>query len=426
MTDDTLQTAPASEQAGKPALYSYYVLAILALVSFFCYLDRLVISVLVEEIKADLALSDTQIGLISGFAFAVFFALMGLPLARLSDTKSRPVILSACLFIWSAATAACGFARNFFEMFLARVGVGVGEAACVPAAHSIIADMFKGPARILGISIFQAGGLVGMSAGLVFAAYIADEYGWRMAFLAVGAPGVVLAALLFLTVRDPRGNVAASSDHAQLRGLKELLAKPSFRMLLLAMGTYSFASWGTLQWSPAFFIRVHELPLSQVGWWVGTGNGVGSIFGILLGAFVGGYLVKRHRRWELLGPAVMITVSCPAMVAMLLAPDPTTSLICLLISTTLSSLGGAISLAAVQTFAHPWQRATASATVMLVTAVIGFGAGPAVGGFLSDLLMPIYGNESLRYALLITTSLKLVAAFCYFLGSRTLMQDKVD
>jgi predicted MFS family arabinose efflux permease len=427
MTDETIEAVPDAKRSSKQTLYNYYVLAILSVASFFCYLDRLVISVLIEDIKRDLLLNDTQIGAISGLAFALFFAIMGLPLARLSDTKSRPLILSVCLALWSAATAACGLARNFFELFLARVGVGVGEAACVPASHSLIADMFSGGARIFGISVFQAGGLVGMSAGLIFAAEIADQYGWRVAFFAVGAPGVLLAALLFMTVREPRARAAIQApQQGQWEGVKQLLKLPSYRNMLIAFGCYSFASYGTLQWTASFLMRVHDMSVAEAGWWVGTGNGLGSITGIMTAGFFAGMLVKRDRRWELWAPALMLALACPAMLAMLLVPSPNLALAFLLIGSVGASFAGAVALAAIQSIAQPWQRATASAVAMLVTAVVGFGCGPAVAGLLSDLFVPIFAEESLRYALLITTSFMFAGAFFYFLSARTFMADKAD
>jgi predicted MFS family arabinose efflux permease len=265
-----------------------------------------------------------------------------------------------------------------------------------------------------------------MSAGLILAAQLADQFGWRVTFFAVGAPGVLLALIMFLTVRETRERAVQPASQGQFSGLKQLLAMPTYRNMLIAFGCYSFASYATLQWAAAFFIRVHELPLSQVGWWVGTGNGLGSIVGIILGGVLGGYLVKRDRRWELWAPALTIFCAAPAMLAMLIVPNATASLACLVLSTLFASFGGAVALAAVQSLAHPWQRATASAVTMLVTAIVGFGAGPAVAGLLSDLFMPLYGNDSLRYALMITTLGKFVGAFHYYKASRTMMRDKVD
>ena len=249
--------ATAQPSAAKPKMavsdgYLNYVLFMLAVVAFFNYLDRMVLSMLVEPIKADLGFSDTQLGLLTGFAFALFYATFGIPIARLADTRSRVTILSVCMALWSAMTAACGLAQNFVHMLLARVGVGVGEAGCVPSSHSLLTDYVPVENRALALGIFQTGGAVGIMVGLILAGWLADAYGWRATFFIVGIPGVVLAVVAKLTVKDPpRGNFSdAPEPEAQSFGVAvaSLVRRRTFRQIVIAYSLGLFGVYGIAQW----------------------------------------------------------------------------------------------------------------------------------------------------------------------------------
>jgi predicted MFS family arabinose efflux permease len=401
-----------------------YVLIVLTVVSFFCYLDRFIIAVLAEPIKHDLGLNDTELGLLQGLAFAIFFAVMGMPLARLADTRSRPLVLSICLCLWSAATIISGFARNFTHLFLARIGVGVGEASCLPTSHSLLADYFPGERRLFAISVFQAGGMAGMAVGLAFAGYIADLYGWRAAFIIVGTPGVLLAALLLSTVRETRERSARDAPHFKVMG--GLLARPAYRQLLIGFTIFSFASSSFLHWAAPFLMRSHGLTLTEVGAWTGISQGVGSILGMLAGGAVGAMLAKRDRRWEMWLPAIAFACGFPLFLGLLLLPDPLHGAACLLLATTLVQSGVVVVLSSVQSFAAPHERATAVAMVVLSVALVGAGLGPSTVGLLSDLFAPTSGADSLRHALLTVNFVLLWSVIHLLLGSRTMLRDKVD
>ncbi|MBI1188762.1 MAG: MFS transporter [Alphaproteobacteria bacterium] len=420
--------APAPAAAAS-AGYRYYVLFALTLVSFFNYMDRMVLAVLVEPIKADLGLSDTQIGLLSGFAFAILYATLGLPLARLADRKSRTIILSICVAVWSAMTAACGLAANFVHMLLARVGVGVGEAGCVPTSHSLIGDYFPADRRAFAVSMFQAGGIAGLSLGLMATGYLAEAFGWRAAFVIVGAPGILLALLVVLTVREPpRGasHARAASQISFFKAIAHLARRPAFVHLVAGLSIGSFATYGLAQWLAAFFIRVHDFSLSTIGLWSGLSAGGGAVAGVLVGGAVGVRLIKIDRRWELWLPALAYGIGCPFYLGVFLSPDPWVAIALKFFAGFIVASGGGVALAAIQSLAEPHLRATAIAIMMFFSALIGLGAGPFFVGLISDALLPTLGERSIQYALVIVTTILALASLHFYLASRTMRRDMVQ
>lgn len=428
----SVEATPATPAAITTGSYKYYVLAVLTVVSFFNYMDRMVLAVLVEPIKRDLNLSDTQIGLLSGFAFAALYATLGIPLARLADTRSRTAILGTCVAVWSAMTAACGLAGNFFHMLLARVGVGVGEAGCVPASHSLLGDYFPAERRAFAISVFQAGGIAGISVGLMATGFLAEAFGWRMAFLLVGAPGLLLGAIVMFTIREPRSVAqrrAAAADPtprmSNLAAVRQLASRPAFVNLVAGLSVGSFATYGLAQWLAAFFIRVHGLSLSEVGLWSGLSSGAGSVFGVLVGGVLAMHLIKRDRRWELWMPALSYGLGYPLYMGVFLWPDPWVAMGIKFLAGMVVASGGGVALAAIQSLAEPHLRATAIAVMMFFSSLIGLGAGPFFVGLISDQLQPTVGDQSLRYALVTVTGILVFASLHFYLASRTMRRDAV-
>ncbi len=430
MTDSTATEAVPA----RPAVAAY-ALVLLALVSFFNYMDRMVLAVLVEPIKAELGLSDAQLGLLTGLAFAALYATLGIPLARLADRKSRVLILSVCLVLWSAMTAATGLARNFWQLFVIRMGVGVGEAGCVPAAHSLIGDLFPPERRAFAISVFQAGGLAGLSGGLMLTGILADQLGWRLALCIVGLPGVVLGLIIFLTLKEPPRRAAPGpetssqasemAEESALTAIKALLKRPALFHLTFGLAVGSFATYGLTQWIPAFFIRSHGLSLTQIGVWSGLAAGIGGIIGVLAGGALAVKLLPRDRRWELWLPALAYGGSAPFYVAVFLWPSPYLAIAIKVVATFIAASGGGVALSAIQSFAEPHRRATAVSLVLFLTAMLGLGLGPLAVGLLSDLLKPGLGAESLRYALVISTAALVWASAHFVLAARTARRDQV-
>lgn len=359
---------------------------------------------MVEPMKRDLQLSDTQLGLVSGLAFALLYATCGIPLARFADHRSRKWLLTVCLTVWSAMTALTGFARNFTELFLARMAVGVGEAGCVPASHSMIGDMFPPERRALAVGVFQAGGLVGLSVGLAAAGMAAERYGWRAALIGVGLLGLPLALLMALTLREPRREVSQVEKESAWTAISALSHSKPLIHLVIGIAVGSFATYGMAQWLPAFFIRSHSLSLTEVGLYGGLTGGAAGVIGTVTGGVAMLRLRPRDKRWELWLPALCYSGSIPLYLVAFWVDSAFLAYSIKFIAIFIASAGGGVALAAIQSFAAPHRRATAVAVMMFLSSLIGLGLGPAAVGALSDLMTSELGTEALRYALMVSTA----------------------
>lgn len=385
----------------------------------------MVLAVLVEPIKRDLNLSDLQIGLVSGLAFALLYATAGIPIARIADKKSRVTLLSICLAVWSGMTALTGTARNFTELFLTRMGVGVGEAGCIPAAHSLIGDLFPPERRAFAIGIFQAGGLLGMSVGLTAAGYLAETWGWRFALLVVGLAGLPLAALIAFTMREPARSVSASNTAGEsaMVAVKALMARPTLVHLVLGISIGAFATYGMASWIPAFYIRSHGLSLTEVGFYGALAGGLAGVLGTVIGGLLMIRLRPRDARWELWLPLFGYALTMPLFAVMYLVPSVLVAFLFQAAATILAAAGGTVALSAIQTFAEPHRRATAIAIMLMVSSLIGLGLGPVAVGQASDMLAVIAGGESLRFALAGSSALLLWAGLHFWLAARHAVRD---
>lgn len=401
---------------------STYGLALLFFVSFFNYLDRMVIAVMVEPMKADLGLTDTQLGLISGLAFALFYAVCGLPLARVADRSSRKWLLTVCLTAWSAMTALTGAVRNYGELFVARMAVGVGEAGCVPAAHSMIGDMYPPERRAFAVGIFQAGGLIGLSIGLAIAGSLAERVGWRSALFWIGAAGLPLAALIAITLREPVRQTTPEAKEQFSAALHALARRRPLMHLIAGLSLGAFATYGMAQWLPAFFIRSHGASLTQVGIYGAIFGGVAGVLGTVAGGALMVRLHPRDPRWELWLPAACYFGSLPLYAASFAATNLTAALGLQFVAVFLAAGGGAVALSAIQSFAEPHRRATAVAVMMFLSSLIGLGLGPAAVGAASDFLIERLGPQSLRYSLMLSTTFLGWASFHFFCAARAAQQ----
>ncbi|AIT79862.1 spinster family MFS transporter [Novosphingobium pentaromativorans] len=396
-----------------------YVLTCLTALSFFAYMDRMALAILAEPIKQDLNLSDTQLGLLTGFAFVLFYATLGLPLARIADRGSRVRVLSICLALWSVMTIVSGHARNFITLFLARSGVGVGEAGCVPPAHALIGDYFSRERRALAISVFQCGAVLGLSVGVAAVGLMAEYLGWRTCLLVIGCAGLPLALLIKLTVREPQREFGTATSHESYwRGFETLLRRPAFVHIMLAYSLSAGCMTGVSLWFPTYFLRSFGMSLAEVGVWIGTASGVSGVLGLLTGGMVTAALLRRDARWEIWLPALTYFTSVPLYAIMLTTSSAFVALILKTVAGYFSSFGGGVALAAIQSFTQPHQRATAVSMVLFASSLLGSGFGPYIVGALSDLLAPAYGEDSLRYALLVTCGLLLWSVVHYLLCAR--------
>jgi len=406
---------------------SWYALGVLTLMSFVAYVDRTAMAMLLQPIKLELRLTDGELGLLTGLAFAAFYAFMGLPLARLADRAPRVKLLSICLVLWSGATAVTGLARNFPQIFLARMGVGVGEAGCVPPSHSLIADYFPPERRALAITIFQSGASVGLSGGLFVVGLLAESFGWRGALQIIGLAGVPLALLIILTVPEGlRPKPSAETREPFTKALAAILRRPALLHLMVGYGLHSICTSGVTQWSPSFLIRSYGMSMAQVGAWSGLATGVAGIAGLLTGGLLANWLAPHDVRWELRIPVITVLLSLPFFALMFLSPTAWLSLAMQVFAKYFSAVGGGVALAAVQSFVEPHRRATAVSIILFLSSLLGLGLGPYLIGVISDLLAPSLGQESLRYALLFACVVIAWSVVHFVIAERRTLQDRLN
>jgi MFS family permease len=424
---DSAETAGGILAASKVPAASWYALGVLTFINIFGYMDRIALSILMQPIKLDLHLSDQQLGLLSGIAFALFYAILGVPLARLADRSSRVRLISICLTLWSAMTAVSGLAQNYTQLFLARVGVGIGEAGCVPPAHSLIGDYFPRAKRALGISLFNAGAAVGVSGGMFMIGSLGETLGWRASLQIVGLMGLPLAALTFLTLRDPpRPKLEKSQQESAIESIGALLRRPAFVHLALAFSLGQIATHGFSQWAPTFLMRSFNMGMAEIGAWIGGISAGGGVLGVLVGGFLAAKLIPRDARWELWIPGFAFSICIPLFIIMVLSPFAWLVLLMKALIAFFGAAASGVAIAAVQSFAEPSRRATAVSLVLFLAAILGGGAGPYLIGLASDLLEPSFGKESLRYAFLIAATMLVWATIHYFLAARRSVKDRVN
>jgi len=394
------------------------IVAGLTLTSFFNYMDRQAVAVLIEPIKTALRLTDTQAGLITGFAFALFYAVMGVPIARLVDTRSKPRILVICFVFWSVMTALSGLATSFLALFLLRLMVGVGEAGCLPTSFAIISERFDSRQRPLAISVFQAGGRLGVALGVAGAGYAGQLLGWRYALLAIGAAGLPAALLVAFLLRGVDSGRATPERRAPAAPIGTILKVSGFVPLIAAISLASLGIYGISQWMPAFFVRSFGASLGTAGLWIGVTSGIGGLAGTLAGGVAGSVLVRRNLSWDLWLPALAFAAAMPLFMATALSPTLEIASAFYLVATLIATSGSGVALAAVQRFTRPESRATANALMLMISALTGVGLGPVAVGYASDLLTPQYGAESLRWALAAATFAFLGAGLLFLLAAR--------
>ena len=409
--------------------YKNYVLVLLVVVYVFNFVDRTILSILLEPIKAEFDLSDTQLGFLSGLAFALFYTFMGIPIARWADRGVRRTIIAISLFTWSAMTAFTGAAQNFGMLLAARVGVGVGEAGCSPPAHSLLSDYFPAQRRATALAIYSLGIPIGSGIGYLAGGWLAEWFDWRTAFVVVGLPGVLLAGVVQWTLREPvRGAYDPPAPETARKTFREvldfLLARRSFRHMALGAALHAFYGYGAGAFNPAFFVRSHGLSIGEIGTWLAAIGFTGGVLGTYLGGYLSDRIADRDVRWYMWLPAVSTALYIPFVFLLYLWPSPYGALALALPGSLLGSMYLGPTFAMTQTLVRPEMRAVASAILLFIINLIGLGFGPQGVGFLSDLLAPSFGVESLRYALLaVVVVFACWSVLEYTLAARTLRED---
>lgn len=416
----------------NPRLYRAYLLGVLLVILAFNYVDRLALGLMLQDIKTDLALTDTQLGFLSGIAFAAFYSLMGIPIARWADRGDRVTIITVTTALWSVAVSACGIAGNFMQLMLIRIGVAVGEAGCIPPAHSLIADFFSREQRPRAVATYMLGWPLSVVIGYFLAGWLNELYGWRITFMLLGFPGLVLAPLAWFTLREPRRaraaqGVSKDASTASQPTLKEVLAilwsSKTFRHLLFSFSIAYFFGYGILQWQPAFFIRSYGLQTGTLGSWFAVIWGVGGLLGIYWGGELAARLAANNERLQLKATAAAYAGFAILSAGIYLSNSHYLALGLLAVATVGLNMTNGPLFATIQTLVPERMRAVSIAVIFLFANLIGMGLGPLAAGALSDALRPWFGEESLRYALLTLCPGYLWGAWHLWRASRTVTSD---
>ena len=407
----------------------YYAVGLLTVVYTFNFIDRQLLSILQESIKADLLLSDQQLGLLTGIAFAMFYVTAGIPIARWADRGNRRNIVALAIGVWSFMTAISGLVQNYVQLLLARMGVGVGEAGGSPPAHSIISDIFPPERRASALAFYSMGVNIGILFGFLAGGWLNEIFDWRTAFFVVGAPGLIIALIVRYTLREP---IRGLSEQRQVETqtvpfsnvLNLLMSRPAFKHMAFGAALNAFAGYSTSSWTASFMIRSHGMSTGELGTWLAMIMGFGGAVGVFAGGVVAERLARKDVRWYMWLPALTGLICVPFMVANYMVAGAYTALIVSIIPGILFNVYLGNTLAMTHGLVGLRMRALASAILFFILNLIGLGLGPWAIGLLSDLLAPTLGQESLRHAMLyLLPAMMTWSVIHFYLASRTLKED---
>jgi len=420
--------------------YTSWVLALLFGVAVLNMLDRQILGMLVTPIKTEFGVSDTAMGFLTGPSFALFYAVAGIPVARFADRSVRRSIIAAGLLLWSGLTLASGAVSTFSQLVLARLGVGIGEAAGTPPSHALISDYFAPSRRASALAVFSVGGSVGVALALLMGGWVEQLWGWRAVFVVAGLPGILLALLIRLTVKEPPrgrferdggGGVGVTGiasgregDGESWRGALATLARiPAYRHVVLAAGLHSFAFTGSLIWYPTFLTRVHGLESGEIGTLLAFGSSLPTAIGIVLGGLATDRLERRDPRWIQGFAGLGIIAYAPFALGFLFSDGRALALMSLIPAAFFMGASVPGMHVATQALAPPRMRALASAVTLLVLSVVGSGLGPFAVGVMNDLLADRLGEHAVRYTLSIVALTSLWSGFHNLMAARTMTRD---
>lgn len=422
-----LAAAPGGAQ-DYSTTYKIYILLLLLVVYISNYADRMILSVLMPYIKAEFQVSDAALGFLAGTAFAVFYATLGVPIAIWADRGNRKTIIAVSVTIWSAMTAVCGFAANYWQFALARVGVGVGEAGGSPPSHAIISDLFGPKTRATALGIFALGVPFGLFVGLYGGALVAAEYGWRMAFFVLGIPGLILALLVMFTIREPKRGASDGITHAGeapslMTTVRHMLRQKSLVHVFIGATLTTLVGYAGVQWWPTFVMRSHGLSMTDLSLFLALVFGVAGGLGTFLGGYIADQFSKRDMKWMPRIVTIATVVGLPFGFAIYLTESSWVVFALIGVPAALGSVYLPPTYAMTQGLVEVRMRTVASALLLFVINLIGMGLGPLMAGLISDALTPTYGKDSLKYALLILTLFNVWAAVHYWIAGRYFEAD---
>jgi MFS family permease len=447
MSTSAEQATPAAKLSGAENFkvsegYRWYVVWLLFVVYVLNFVDRQILTILVEPIRKEFNFSDTQMGLLGGFAFAVVYSVLGIPIARIADRKNRVTIISIALFVWSFFTVLTGRAHSFAQLFAARVAVGIGEAGCTPPAYSIIGDYFEKKRRTTAIAIYSMGIYGGVFVGYLVGAQVAQEYGWRMAFYVVGLPGIVLAIIVKLTLREPprgfaEGVVTATTPPPVREVLSKLLTKATFWHLSLATALHAFVGYGVNGFHPSFLIRTHGLTVGEAGTILALVSAISGVGGTWFGGWLADKLSQSRSevRWQLWTPGIATLLNVPAAILAYTMADKNMVIATMFVSLVFGVMYLGPSYATMQRLVDIRERALGSAVLLLIVNLIGLGLGPTLVGVVSDVInnrlldeglaAEVAKAQGLRWALVIMVTINVWSFIHYMIGAKTLVRDSV-
>lgn len=417
--------------SGKPisAIYKGYVLATMTGVTTLNYLDRYFLGLVLQPIKVDLRLSDSQLGFLTGIAFALFYAILGVPISRWADRGNRVTIASAAIGVWAITVMACLFVKSYAQLLLARVAAGVGESGCIPPTYSLVGDYFPSPgARVRAMAIYMTANPLAVLIGCIAGGWLNERYGWRMAFFIVGIPGLLMALLVRATVSETAARLGSRHEPRTRQPrlaevLRGLWRQRTARHVMLALILVMTLGLGLGPWYAAFLIRSHGMSTAEVGLWFGLIVGCNGIVGMTLGGYVAGRWLARDEPRQLRVTALMTALQVPCFVLFLLLPGKLQALLALVPVVLAFNYSIGPIFALLQRLVPEDTRATALAVVLLLGNLIGMGLGPQIVGILSDALQSTLGTDSLRYAMLSMALTAAGAAYCFRKASATVNAD---
>ncbi len=405
-------------------------MAVLFLVMLIASADRFVFSVLIIPIKQEFGVSDTVMGLLTGPAFAILYATLGIPVARLADTSNRRSIIIVAMGIWSIMTALCGVATNLAQLFLFRIGVGFGEAGATPPTYSLISSYYPPQRRAAAFAFVNLGASCGILLIALLGGWILADYGWRGLLLVIGLPGLLIALATHFLVHDDRASLRLSSIHGMggetLASARRLFAVPAFRYLSGVAAIYGFITYGAFLWDMTFYARSFDMPLADVLPMVGFANMASSIVGLLFGGWIGNFMSPRSLSWLARLPMYMMFFCCPLFILKYVTPDFHLSILFLILgNVVLLGFAGPFT-AAGQAVAPESDRGMAAAIIVFLANMIGMGLGPFVSGFMSDIFAQFVGAQSLRYTLSLLMLLFPVASLLALFAARRMQKQEAD